>query len=1203
MKGKRRTRLKAEAPCRVHRPTSTTPSRFQRPTSPPRPIPCKTVAVLVILFHCLLSLSSRSSSSSSDGSILLTSATELAAADRPLPEAQPLVYMLHEMGSGEGSRSTSYSRSSISLTTDASTTDADVAPALIEARCWNNYENDNDCKQLNVITAPQIERQNQQQPQTGPDDDSLITPVVIFEASSTIDTPALDNEIEPERPVFMAPPYQSNEIPQRPPAGATDKHKPEHEHEHSATSYPTGLYAATPKTTDSNFEPPATRPTVVHYVATPQPKRVDGSSRRPAVKATTQSRMCRDENDADCDEDEDNQTRSAAPNGPSRAGDSDDNDDDDDNENGDEQDSDQQNKNYQPKLTAPANGGQSNLIGNEPGSGLGPAGQTDDDTDDSTDDGDGDSTGDTGESSGSSSIQENSSRSSDNQLLVITSSYPQESSTGAQSSPMTTSTVPNTRRPPSGGAEIEVVVHSTLPPSFPMNGINQDRSRSKAAHDEFGAATTTTTTTMMPDEIYTSKPIFPPTTSESAPANSLDGPNSESPAPGANQAGQSTTDSADLYTFKSIPLPVEQSEARQSRFEFGQTNGNGGGGGESANQQTEQDHQPAPKHQVSSQHIHEPASPSYRRPFDDSWTTRKPLGSMMNKELLNQQNQAADVFPNRAASKSYNSYMTTETLPTMLLYASIFITVFISLIFIVIYSLWRRNSHRRRALLAKAHMMNGRPPAGMIESMSHVSHLMHGADGLPPQPPAQQGLLSTYARAKGSTIGKVTTSLVKPLEDQSASGLLGQELEEEEENQGRVFKDDESRDQLAIEEEGSSLEENQNQRDQMRPARLADGDGMHNRSGSWSTEDPTTTTSSGSQRTQDSQQQMGARQQAGPMQVNGQRLHHNYPNSLSDGRQNSSSISDSQCSPDPQPSGALVMNPMNQPRQQVAIPPNQTQQMQSHLHMNQPMDQRDPASASSLNPMGHHHQQPPFEHHPLYQPASQHQQPFIRPILRPAQHLNGGLQRMGPMLPAPHAAHSMLVQNGGPMKGMKQRLVASRSIEDITTSQHVGFIESNNNNQLPYNQHQQVRPHLIQARPNYQYPNQHIAMNASPVIRNSIVSPQQVAMSPLATLGRRFPPGQVLNRNIYSEDSSSFMTASPSLARTSSSSSFAFNLSNLPTPSSIKARPIVDSSGRVFNDYTHGLNDHSNNVGHGTNGTPTAPPAFSRSDRGEAWYV
>ena len=197
--------------------------------------------------------------------------------------------------------------------------------------------------------------------------------------------------------------------------------------------------------------------------------------------------------------------------------------------------------------------------------------------------------------------------------------------------------------------------------------------------------------------------------------------------------------------------------------------------------------------------------------------------------------------------------------------------------------------------------------------------------------------------------------------------------------------------------------------------------------------------------------------------------------------------------------------------------------------------------------------------------------------------------------------------------GMKPRLVTSRSIEDIQPSQHVGFVESSNNahlnnqHQVPYahNQLSHPMPALIQARPQFQYQNPQLALGASSTLRNSMISPQRIAMSPLATLSRRFPPGGGLNRNIYSEDSSSFMTTSPSLARTSSSSSFAFNMSNLPTPSSIKAKPIVDASGRIINDYTAGFNNHSNNNRNGTGGATgsTVPPVFGRNDRSEAWYV
>lgn len=115
------------------------------------------------------------------------------------------------------------------------------------------------------------------------------------------------------------------------------------------------------------------------------------------------------------------------------------------------------------------------------------------------------------------------------------------------------------------------------------------------------------------------------------------------------------------------------------------------------------------------------------------------------------------------------------------------------------------------------------------------------------------------------------------------------------------------------------------------------------------------------------------------------------------------------------------------------------------------------------------------------------------------------------------------------------------------------------------------------------------------------VNQARVAMNPLATMSRRPAnyqhghPG--LNRNIYSEDSSSLMTASPSLARTSSSSSFAFanNHYQPPLDRGIEAKPMIDpTTGRLFNDYSQNNTNANNNK---------LPPIVGRKNPGEAWYV
>lgn len=114
------------------------------------------------------------------GSIPTRAQSQLAYYEEP----QPLVHMLNnEAGSGDGSSWPSLRLGGLA-SADVSSS---VSPSLITAKCWNNnYQNDNDCKHLNVLTASGPYEQSGELG-TGNDDDSIITPIVIFESTSSLE--------------------------------------------------------------------------------------------------------------------------------------------------------------------------------------------------------------------------------------------------------------------------------------------------------------------------------------------------------------------------------------------------------------------------------------------------------------------------------------------------------------------------------------------------------------------------------------------------------------------------------------------------------------------------------------------------------------------------------------------------------------------------------------------------------------------------------------------------------------------------------------------------------------------------------------------------------------------------------------------------------------------------------------------------------
>lgn len=1076
-------------------------------------------------------------------------------------EAQPLVF---EFGSGEGAghrtnKPPSLSSSSSSSSTDTHLTNADISSSLIQAKCWNNLENDNECKHLNFITAPGNSNRRLTSKVDDNNNDDLITPTVIFESSSDFPVSSIQWPPTSSRPTnskpYMSPPYFSSSP--APENNERTRFEPTANDVHSATPA-----TATILPTSAPPSAPITRPTIKNsglFVATPQP------GRKP-TKTTTLGRRCRDENDADCDEPDESSYRDSSTT-PSTSGKDDDggggDDDDDDDDVGDNNDTDESNDRF----------------ANEIGSGEGPA---DDNEDNSVNGDDSDDPDNSIESSGN-SMGGPTVSSTTSSLLEVTSTLKSR-----QEFQLTTTTTTTARPtfPTQTGAEIELVVHSTLPPSFPKQPTTTGEPSTTTTAS--AASQIDASTTSLPDDTVTSRPIFPPTSSQvksnGSVQNSADNleednrylerhsnqdNNNNNDDVGDNQLPISKP--ASLWEFKPMPLP-DATERPPATF----------------NQ-----NQPAPN-QMSSFQV-EPEQPKPRGHLPKSelfWTTRRPnLLSPLNHQA-NEDNDLARPVSSQSSSQSNvnnSKQKGTDLLLMTLVYASIVVLVLLALIFaMVAFVNWRRNSVRRQLLLQKAHMMNG---AGRGAQMAEPGGQI-GPGGYPGVGAINQqpGLLSTYAPGKGMSTGKVTTSLAG---QSGTAHELGQATMDEGDDEGQQLigggnynQERSANNNLADSKghRGSNQDNEQQQRASLeavvQPHQAANELTMNNQS-SWSTEEATTTTttttSTDSQRTQESVQR-GQQQQ--PVATNRQ----HYPNSLSDGRQNSSSISDSQCSPEP--GGQPTVGPAGTQQPQPMLDPMQNQQFQvgpGRPVARQPMGQ--PQMMADNN----------MKHPPYNQAAS----PLNGPV-------NGNHQMM-----------------------MKQRQFAGSSGSFDSFQQrpsHVGFLpgpEEPLHRQHPMaanqqQQHQHYTPvplNGLQFHPPGPTTAIQMPMHRMPLVTSHFqpapfTSPQNksmMAMQPMtATLGRRFPTAGLvsgsLNRsNIYSEDSSSFMTTSPSLARTSSSSSFAFNLAQQqPTPpgSIIMARPkqmdgTGGSPGRPINEHAIDFNS--------MNGRP--PPVFGRPNQSEAWYV
>lgn len=1159
----------------------------------------------------------------------------------PQPLVSSYVSSLHDAGSGMGFPSQSQSQFAKQPQFNYDT--SSVSPSLITAKCWNNYENDNDCKQLNVITSPNSDqtRLQQQQQQNQYEDNSIITPVVIFESASTLEPPPHqqnpfnnyyqqpsniinnqnnqnqnnNNNNNQSPPAYLAPPYFSstsrpdtsnvllarhrtpptaNDIYAATPAGATLM--PSDGSEPSTLNYNQDFNNNIGFTTQVTINM-STRPTTSIYVATPQPG-----------KTTTTGRTCRDENDEDCDEPTEESAKGGADDGgddgETDSGDGDDTGDSDININNNINIGNKSKSSHLPSVYDRNNNEVSDNI--DSGSGEGPANGDDseDDGDDNGDEGEGgsqnnnkggargrgDQEGDLPEGSGEnstgvglsnnnrlpSSTKSNESdrhETASNRYFEVTSYRPTQGSEFMSTSTQATSTSTATTTTKRPGANIEVVFHPTLPPSFPITTTSpsiiatHSTSRDNQQYQPEIRTTSVTPPTTTTGDTVTSRPVYPSTNHPINPNDELNP---------TDEDGLALTPPVTVDPNPSIillPMGGERNFSQVSQVP--QTNGGGGGGKSQPNNGDSGDKLNPMNRFVPN------STPKPYVPFGNPWThTRTPQPPL---NIYTAESPLTTLGPsgrdgNKLLKSDTVQKSQPEILSTLLLWSSILILVTTAFIFVCLsIGFWRRNTARQRAFLHKANLMNNGAggqiggPNQMVGSMSHGSHLLANMQ--------QPGLLTTYSPLnQGMNLGKVTTSVIKA---QPADIMPLEEDEDEDEER-------ESKDGLLMD---GSLNGND-----------MNGNNVNIIS---STEDQQTT-SSGSQRTNDSVQGVAAANLGNNgLQMGNNNNHHHamnnrsqYPNSLSDGRQNSSSISDSQSSPDNTETHNLHM----QPKQMQQFNNNNNGYPNMHNNTNNSippqahrLDQRAPMQQQQMHPLGgmNHHQQPLVysgQHQPPYLNNNNNNQRPPRGFVASSRSVED-LQRgaapptamimMGP--PPPMSLHRQINGNGIGSNGGHVQLTMRQPFPQSFMPPVANMNGGGDNGQIfarppvPLPMNGNGFPHKPPMRPPLMdYPQ-----------FNQPISPSRVAMNPLATLSRRYPTGAGLNRNIYSEDSSSFMTTSPSLARTSSSSSFAF----------------ANSAKSSLLNYNMGNSGQQPPVPSQSTGPPVPPPVMGRRDRSEAWYL
>lgn len=942
-------------------------------------LPTKSLPVFSLSFLVFIIIITTTSQSPESAHATQDVSPEAASSSSFFDEPQPFVYMAlnFESGSGDGGypararAQASPDLNQLNLADQSSS----VSPSLIAAKCWNNNQFDsNECRQFNVITSANAPMAIQPE-----EDDSLITPVLLFESSPAQDVPptsAADKHLSPPYYTSTWSPDSSNVI-------------------YNNRPHPSDGFAGLPITQPlPEISAVTLQPTSRIHIATRRPMLVGSTST--SRMSTTQGRKCRDENDEDCDEPEEPRPAVSGAKPGSTA--------EDDSAEDEEDDIEDDSSDPTPSAAKP-NLAQESSKAAEMGSGVGPADDSDggDDIDDNPE--------------GSSGVSEEQNELTTHQAEISSEvaefqpalpglafrPTPFTSSIWTSGAPTTTTSTSPTLSQPRTTARIEVIVHSTLPPSFPTTSSTSQAASSDAEslprpNDSLDSSDT-----------FTSLPVFPPSSASSNSTNRDVDPAS-SPA---DLDARTSLSELDLATFKPIPFSLADNQKRLLATMSNESN--------TRVQSTDS----PDTFKFSS------ATSRFENPWQHSPSTRAPMmRASAPSELPMRGSSIQDGGPSRVG---------TEMLPQMILYSSIVILIVTAIIFVLMaLTLWRRNNARQQALLQKSQqLLNGRT-SQMVASLSHASQLMHQPPGQPPLGPAharQPGLLSTYAPGKGMTLAKVTTSLIKNSDDNL---IMNDEVDVDEEEQLMNV---------------STTGDNRSKGHQMGGSRLQT---------SWSNSATTTSNShSGSQRTDTSQHENSNGEQG----ADGQRTYH-HSNSLSDGRQNSSSISDSQESAQ-EPALSQTQPFVNQPGNPTVTPLQP--QMAPYAQGRQPGTYRPPLHPEYYN-------DPPWPNQ-------------YRPV---------------PMAPTP-------VQFYPRAPGS---LAPSRSVEDMQRGTHLDLVpdwQAHKGTGLPH-QPPQKPPHMgrltpsLQQQVGYPYHDSNMYPYGPPPHANIVAS------NPLATMARGGYSGHYMNQ-------------------------------------------------------------------------------------------
>lgn len=1166
-------------------------------------------------------------------------------------------------------------------------------PPLISAKCWNNYENQNECRHLNVIGPGNDEGNNQNNQE--PEDDSLITPVVIFEsASSSSATSSIrtnynnndrynyNNRYSSTTVATTTPDYGSTILPDLNwprvrwgprPGGSVAVG----EISGDMTNTRTQLNNINPLDGD-NLLSTTRKPKFSVFVVTQYPgnmqtttsrQQTNNNKHRPTKpnNIIQTARKCLDENDSDCDEPDqpEGNDSDTTSNKDSEEGDDDLEDPTDQDANDDDgNDLTTLNKNNNRTIINYLNSHKppgTSLVaetGSELGSGFGPnsssSSNDDDDGPDELPDGDESSGHEATDGDNETLGEPNNGHNKFIQVPETQTNQQQNNSTLPTGSISSSSSATTTQ-----GANIEVVVHPTLPPSFPiMNNPSVDVRDSLTTSST--TSTTTTTTTIMPDDTFRGKPIYPSSTENWDEEDALRGPLKSRPT--SKPGDSNPEEDEDLNTFKPMPLPIPITQSplmnnNQNFFPPGPaTNNRPASDSKTPNRPVNSGNGLPPP----SRHLWSTSRPQSSAPglfgtsapgINHPWGGKAGGGFGVSEATMPSVGPGIAVGPLVGTLRPANSLQqplqqTIDHFPALILYGLIGTLAVTAFIMVVIaFGIWRKTVSRSKALIEKAHLMNngahlmnqqhhgGHGGTSMMQaSLSHGSHLVSNM---------QPGLLSTYAPS-AKILGKVTSTIVARGHEQDQllhngpSGatddqmMLGMQAPSTSTNHSNSMDSEQQSDVSGkLDINSLELEEHQLQHKPRNPPIIASNPNdpswtttEDTQTGSGTTTSESNSSSAGSQASkvmlmnhQQQQQQHHHHQQQ-------QQLHKQYqqparPNSMSnnpiqlnrmiqfasdhagwssgsDGRQHTDSISDSQES--------QIAEGLNNQNNNINTLISYQQQQQNQQQQQQ---QANYVEQMAIGQQTDHMM--PYQHQvPRRLPVMKQQPGFSMNSTRSIEDLQD--------------EHEISIMEGLMMKESQTAQTASMGSYPHQLAGPASRLDFNKQ-QIPY-QLNNNRVSINDPHDNHhRLMEQHQSLDPMNGLNLEPISSARIAMNPLATLSRRYP-GLGLNRNILSEDtSSSLVTASPSLARTSSSSSsFALShraatnngqfssmiQSNSPALSNdnqnvaIRSKPILDESGRLVNDYTP---IRKQLAFANSNSSISGPPIPGRKDRSEAWYV